>query len=314
MSITNKIKNNFPLASLSTYHIGGPAEFFVAVGTKEELSEAIAWANEHTKEITILGGGSNILINDTGIKGLVIKLDNNTLEREGNRLRVGASMSVKIVAETAFDYGLSGIEWSIGIPGSMGGAIRGNAGAHGWSFDTVVKRVIVFDSHTFSFLEKKTEECGFAYRHSMFKEQPHIIIWETEIELVPGDQSSMQKNMDEYREYRRMSQPKEPSAGCVFKNFIASDLEKTNPEVVAMAAAEGKVRGGKIGAGYLIQKLGLMGLQSGGARISEKHANFVINADHAKAADVAEIMKITKEKVRKEYGVELEEEVQYLGF
>ena len=131
MIIEELIQKDYPLAPLSTYKIGGPAEFFVAVSSQEELKGAIAWAKEHSRPITILGGGSNILIHDQGIKGLVIKLNNNTVIMNDTAMTVGASANVWTVAETALEKKLSGIEWSIGIPGSMGGAIRGNAGAHG---------------------------------------------------------------------------------------------------------------------------------------------------------------------------------------
>lgn len=314
MDISEKIIKQRPLAELSTYKIGGPAEYFTAPESEEELRAAIEWAEERKLSVTVLGGGSNILVNDSGIKGLVLKPAHGGIVQKENRLIVGTNANVWDVSEYALAHSLSGIEWAIGIPGSMGGAIRGNAGAHGGSFDQVVRRVTVFDEPSRSFIEVSPADCGFAYRHSIFKEKPKQIIWEVELELAAGDRAAMEAQMEGYREYRRTSQPKEPSAGCVFKNFLAAELEKANPELVAMAAAEGKVRGGKIGAGYLIEKLQMKGYAQGGARISEKHANFVINADGAKAADVAAIMSEVKERVRQEFGVEMEEEVQYLGF
>lgn len=314
MDISEKIIRQRSLAELSTYKIGGPAEYFIAPESEEELRAAIDWAEAQGLPVTVLGGGSNILVSDAGIKGLVLKPAHGGITQKDNRLIVGTNANVWDVSEYALREGLSGIEWAIGIPGSMGGAIRGNAGAHGGSFDQVVRRVTVFDEPSRSFIDKSPADCGFAYRHSIFKENTRQIIWEVELELAAGDRAAMETVMEGYREYRRTSQPKEPSAGCVFKNFLAADLEKVNPELVKIAASEGKVRGGKIGAGYLVQKLGLMGLAEGGARISEKHANFVINADGAKAADVAAIMTVVKEKVKGQYGVDMEEEVQFLGF
>ncbi len=314
MDISEKIIRQRPLAELSTYKIGGPAEYFIAPESEEELRAAIDWAEAQGLPVTILGGGSNILVSDAGIKGLVLKPAHDGITQKENTLIVGTNANVWDVSEYALREGLSGIEWAIGIPGSMGGAIRGNAGAHGGSFDQVVRWVTVFDESSRSFTNMAPADCGFAYRHSIFKENANQIIWEVELELAAGDTAAMETVMEGYREYRRTSQPKEPSAGCVFKNFLAAELEKVNPELVKMATSEGKVRGGKIGAGYLVQKLGLMGLTEGGARISEKHANFVINADGAKAADVAAIMAVVKEKVKAEYGVEMEEEVQFLGF
>lgn len=314
MIIEELTQKDYPLAPLSTYRIGGPAEFFIAVSSQEELQAAIAWAKEHSQPITILGGGSNILIHDQGIKGLVIKIDNNTIAIQDTTMKVGARADVWSVAERALEKKLSGIEWSIGIPGSMGGAIRGNAGAHGGSFDAVVTEVLAFDIQSLDSFKLKPEDCHFAYRHSIFKEKPDWIVWEVTLQLSEGDQEVMKAQTQEYKNYRIQSQPKEPSAGCVFKNLLVSDIEKINPEFVRTAEVEGKVRGGKIGAGYLIQKLGLMGYAVGGAKISEKHANFVVNSNNAQAKDVAEIMEHVRAEAKKNYNIELENEVQYLGF
>lgn len=314
LEIENQIKKNFPLAKFSTYEIGGPAENFIAVSDKKALEAAIQWAKNNNQSITILGGGSNVLISDQGIPGLVIKLDNNQIELHGFTMSIGANAEVRLVAERALQEKMSGIEWSIGIPGSMGGAIRGNAGAHGVSFDQVVTKVLAFNIETLEFFFLDTHACNFAYRHSIFKEKISWVVWEVYLELVEGKIEEMTQAMDEYKDYRRTSQPKEPSAGCVFKNLLVQDIEKVNPSVVAMAEAEGKVRGGKIGAGYLIQKLGLKGYSVGGAKISEKHANFVVNYNQAQAQDVVAIMDYVKAKVKENYGIELENEVQYLGF
>ncbi len=312
--INSKVEKNYPLAELSTYKIGGAAEYFIAVENKVDLPEVVQWATEQVLPITILGGGSNILINDTGVQGLVIKIANDTIDIKDEKMICGAGSEVKQVAETAFEYELSGIEWSIGIPGGMGGAIRGNAGAHGGSFDKVVTSVEIFDMKSGTFKEVSNSDCGFQYRHSLFKDDTSLIVWEINMQLQKGNKVEMEKAMEEYREYRRQSQPKEPSAGCVFKNLLVTDVQKINPDVVAMAEADGKVRGGKIGAGYLIQKLGLRGYQVGGAMISDKHANFVPNTGTAKASDVIEIMSYVRQKVKEAYGIEIEDEVQLIGF
>lgn len=314
MIIEELIQKDYSLAPLSTYKIGGPAEFFMAVSSQEELKGAIAWAKEHSQPITILGGGSNILIHDQGIKGLVIKLDNNTIITSDTTMIVGASSNVWTVAETAWEKNLSGIEWSIGIPGSMGGAIRGNAGAHGGSFDTVVSDVVAFDIQKLDFFNVKPEDCHFAYRHSIFKEKSDWVVWEVTLQLSAGDPEIMKQQIQEYKNYRLQSQPKEPSAGCVFKNLLVSEIEKSSPAVIEMASQEGRIKGGKIGVGYLIQKLGLMGYSVGGAKISEIHANFVVNNNQAQAKDVAEIMEYVRAQIKKNYNIELENEIQYLGF
>lgn len=313
--IQDKIQKNYPLAQLSTYKIGGPAEYFILAETKNDVEEAFAFAREQKLAVTVLGGGSNILINDNGVRGLVIKLHNQEIEVQGETILCGAGVEVKTIAELAFEKNLSGIEWSIGIPGSMGGAIRGNAGAHGGSFDQVVELVRVFDCEKFLWIDYKPQDCDFAYRSSRFKTEPHYIIWEVILRLkASGDKSSMKQKMDEYREYRRTSQPKEPSAGCVFKNFFAEDIARQNPDLARRAEQENKIRGSKIGAGYLIELLNLKGSAIGGAKISEQHANFLVNADGASAQDVKALIESVKEQVRKEFGIEMEEEIQYIGF
>lgn len=313
--IQDKIQKDYPLAELSTYKIGGPAEYFVLAETKQDVEAAFAFAREQQLAVTVLGGGSNILISDTGVKGLIIKLHNQEIDIQGETILCGAGVEVRTIAELAFEKNLSGIEWSIGIPGSMGGAIRGNAGAHGGSFDQVVTKVIVFDAEEFIWREYLSADCDFAYRSSRFKTEPHYIIWEVILSLkTMEDKPAMEKAMNEYREYRRTSQPKEPSAGCIFKNLFADNVKSANPELFARAEAEGKIRGGKIGAGYLIQALNLKGYSVGGAKISEQHANFIVNADHAKAQDVITIAEKVQRDVRAEFGIDLEEEVQRVGF
>jgi len=195
--IQNKIKQNYPLAELSTYKIGGPAEYFLQAESQEEIEEAFAFAKAQNLPVTILGGGSNILINDQGVKGLVIKLHNQEIEIKGDEVLCGAGVEVKTIAELAFEKNLSGIEWSIGIPGSMGGAIRGNAGAHGGSFDQVVELVRVFDCEKFLWVDCMPEDCGFAYRSSRFKTEPHYIIWEVQLRLkATEDKTAMEKVMN----------------------------------------------------------------------------------------------------------------------
>ena len=313
--ISEKLKENYPLAQLSTFKIGGNAQYFVELETRDEVEAAWAWAREHRLPVTVLGGGSNILINDDGVKGLVVKVHNSILEFNDEKIVCGASVQVWDLAEAALEKSLSGIEWSIGIPGSMGGAIRGNAGAHGGSFDTVVESVVVYDSEKNCWQEYLKTDCDFKYRSSRFKTEPHYIIWEALLRLAPSeDKSVMEKAMAEYKNYRITSQPKEPSAGCIFKNLFADDVKIASPELFARAEAEGKIRGGKIGAGYLIEQLGLKGEELGGAKISEKHANFIVNANNAKALEVHLLSQKTKQSVRKAFNIELEEEIQFIGF
>ncbi|MCX6792990.1 MAG: UDP-N-acetylmuramate dehydrogenase [Candidatus Falkowbacteria bacterium] len=312
--IEDKLQTNYPLAPLSTFKIGGAAEYFITVSEKNDAEDAWFWAKENNLPVTLLGGGSNILVSDQGVKGLVIKLNNTEVKVDATNIICGASANVWDVAQLAVDNNLSGMEWAIGIPGSIGGAVRGNAGAHGGSFDKIVKLVRAFDSEKNEWQEFTNEECGFEYRHSYFKQEPHFIIWQTTLSLTPGNKEVITEAVDNYRKYRQDCQPKEPSAGCIFKNLFISDIEIANKELAEQIKQADKVRGGKVGAGYLIELLKLKGFSSGGAAISEQHANFIVNKNGAKADDVLAIINKVKQDVKKTFNIELKEEVQYLGF
>jgi len=309
----NKIQNNYLLKELSTFKIGGPAEYFISVETKEDLEEAWTWARENNLKITLLGGGSNILVSDKGVKGLVIKLDNKKFNLDNEEIICEASARVWDIAQLAADNSLTGIEWAIGIPGSIGGAVRGNAGAHGGSFDKAVSKVIVFNSTDNSWQEFNNEQCGFAYRHSIFKQKPEFIIWQIVLKLLKGDQEKINEAVKSYRQYRSECQPKEPSAGCIFKNLFFDDIKKANPDLAKEIEAANKSRGGKVGAGYLVEKLNLKGTCLGDAQVSEMHANFIVNKGVATAADVRGLVQKIKSEVKRSFNIDLEEEVQYLG-
>ncbi len=312
--IIEKIQNNYPLAPLATFKIGGPAEYFINIETKEDLEQAWQWAKEKNLVITLLGGGSNILISDQGVKGLVIKLNNQKFSLDQEKIVCEASAQVWDIAQLAADNSLTGLEWAIGIPGSIGGAVRGNAGAHGGSFDKVVSKVIVFNSSDHSWQEFTNEQCGFEYRHSIFKDQPALIIWEAIIQLTKGDHEEINKALMSYRQYRSDCQPKEPSAGCVFKNLFITEIEQANQALAEEIKSKNLVKGGKIGAGYLIELAGLKGMILGGAKVSEQHANFIVNFNQASAQDVTELINKIKEEIKNKFNISLNEEVQYLGF
>lgn len=312
--IKEKIQANYPLAPLSTFKIGGNAEYFVEVNSREEVEEAWAFAKANNLVITLLGGGSNVLINDQGIKGLVVKLNNYKLILEGTNVVCGASINVWDVSRFAAENSLTGLEWAIGIPGSIGGAVRGNAGAHGGSFDKVILKVIAFDSLKQEWLELSNQGTHFSYRQSIFKEQPHYIIWQAELKLMPSDKTTINETIIEYKKYRENLQPKEPSAGCIFKNFFLADIAKVNPALAKVLEENGKVRAGKVGAGYIIELLNLKGFSYGGAKISPQHANFIVNYDKASCQDVLTIINEVKRASKTKFNLDFIEEVQLLGF
>jgi UDP-N-acetylmuramate dehydrogenase len=310
------IKENVPLAPYTTYRLGGPARYFFVAKSVEEIKQAAKAAKECNLPIFILGGGSNILISDSGFDGLAIKIENKELSVDGNKIKAGAGVMLGQIVALALQNSLSGLEWAAGIPGTIGGAVRGNAGAFGKSTGDTVSKALALD---ISEEEAKTteltqEQCEFDYRESIFKKNNNFIVLEVELVLELKDKTEVQKQMAENIKSRANSHPKFPSAGCSFKNIIVTPeikekIKAINPE------GEQKIKGGKIGAGWFIDQAGLKGYKIGGAQVSAEHANFVVKTDDtARAEDIVMLISYVKQQVRDKFGVQLQEEVQYVGF
>ena len=285
-----KVLVNEPMASHTTFRIGGPADYFVMPETVEELREVLTLCKEENVPYFILGNGSNLLVGDKGFRGVVIQLYKNFdgLEIEGTKVTAKSGAMLIRVAKEAGKAGLTGLEFASGIPGTIGGAMVMNAGAYGGEMKDVVRAVTVLTKDG----EIKTltgEEMNFRYRGSVVEDEGHIVL-EAVMELTEGNLDEIQARMDELSVQRRTKQPIEyPSAGSTFKR------------------PEGYF------AGKLIQDADLRGYQVGGAQVSEKHCGFVINAGGATAADVMQLMKDVSEKVNEQFGVTLEPEVKRIG-
>ncbi|MBL7057879.1 UDP-N-acetylmuramate dehydrogenase [Patescibacteria group bacterium] len=314
IDIETKIKKNIPLAPLTTFNIGGSAELFVEVGSKDELVDAINLAQNKDLGITILGGGSNVLVADTGIKGLVIKINNKTLVLKGDRIEVGAGSKLIDTARLANNNGYTGLEWASGIPGSAGGAIRGNAGAHGYYIADVIETIECFDKikNIFKILSKK--DCEFSYKDSYIKQNKSLVIWSAYLKLTRGNLVEIRNKVDSYIKIRESSQPRLASAGCVFKNLSFDDIQATSDKLAKYIIKNNPPKNGKIGAGWLIDLIGLKGKRVGDVKVSLEHGNFIVNTGHGKASDVIDLIKFIKKRMYDQFGIELEEEIQYLGF
>ena len=207
--------------------------------------------------------------------------------------------------------GLSGLEWAVGIPGTVGGAIHGNAGAFGKSMKNVVKEVEVFDLSNEKIKTFKNKDCQLDYRESIFKKNKNLIILSTKLKLKKEKKSKIEKKMREYLNYRKENQPLNlPSAGSVFKNFTPHRNEVSGAGPALKIALQEFNRKDLIPAAYLIEKCGLKGKKIGGAKISEKHANFIVNLGEAKAEDVKKLINLAKKKVKNKFGITLEEEIR----
>lgn len=287
------VEADYPLERLTTVRTGGPADWFARPRSTEELVDLLHWAEDEGLAVGLVGSGSNLLVADDGFRGLAIKLDGDLarIEREGERLLCGGGARLPAAATKAANWGLSGIEFGTNIPGTAGGAVRMNANAYGGQLARVLEWVEV---STASGAERRQpEQLGFTYRNSNLR--PGEVVSRATFRLRPGDPEEIRATMATMRQRRHEAQPKGiKTFGSTFKN----------PED---ERAEGRT------AGQLLEAAGCRGLRHGGARFSEKHANFVENTGGATTADVVALMAEGQRQVRERFGVELEPEVQLLG-
>ena len=310
------IKENVSLKPHTIFKIGGPAHFFVEVKSSQELKEAFGFAKEKAVPFFIAGAGSNILVSDKGFEGLYIKNTASNISIEGEEMHCESGAMMPYAAAKAADVGLSGFEWGIGIPGTVGGSVRGNAGCFGGEIKDVVESVEVFDADRATSYKLQATSCGFGYRDSVFKKMPHLIVISAVFALKKGIADEIHGRMRELVEKRTLSQDiGAKSAGCIFKNvpWTRRDIDKDKllkrfPVFKKFESEPG------VSAGFLIDEAGLKGKRIGGAMISRKHANFFINTGEARAEDVVMLIALAKEYVHRKFGILLEEEIQYVGF
>ena len=301
------LKQNIILAKYTTYKIGGPADYFVSVKNYEELKKALDFAEDNSLPIFILAGGSNVLFSDNGFRGLVIKIDNKELNVNGNEITAGAGVLMNDLVSQSIENSLAGLEWAGGLPGTVGGAIRGNAGCFGGEIKDIVKEIAAL-TYGGEIKLYKGEDCRFNYRDSIFKRNNEIII-SAVFKLWPGNKENLKAIVFDHIKYRQ-ARYRLPSCGSVFKNC---PLEKV-PQQVQEKFKE-KIKNDPfpiLPVGALIDACGLIGKTIGGARVTEEHANIIHNFNNAKAADVLDLINLVKEKVKQKFDINLEEEVQLI--
>ncbi len=282
--------------------------FFLEAAMTMDVLEGITWAKAKSIPYCVMGGGSNILFSDDGFRGLVIKNRiSYAKEPSGSILEAGAGTWLGNIVMASQNAGLAGLEWAIGIPGTLGGAICGNAGAFGRSVSEVVKEASVLEEDG-RMATYKNKQCLFAYRDSVFKSRNSVIL-SALLEFRKENPESLREKTREFLK-NRPTHPPFPSAGCAFKNI---ELKRLGSAAQKMIPPQ-RVKGGKVSAGFLIQAVGLAGKQRGGARIWENHCNYIVNTGNASAADVRELMAICRKLVYDKFDVALEEEVRYIGF
>ena len=302
------------LAKHLNIRIGGPARFFVEVKTEQDVLDAMRIARQNDVAYFVLGGGSNTLAADEGWNGLVIKMTNRNLVIDGTKVVADAGVISALVARKTAELGLKGFAWAISLPGTMGGAVRGNAGCFGGEMkDTVTSVRVIRDG---AIVEIPARELRFGYRHSIFKDVDHAgdVIFSVTMELVQDSKEEQMALLEKYLASRKSSQPLgSSSAGCMFKNFNFTDKTDIERIVTDSEVPESMLTQHRIAAGWIIEQLGLKGLQVGDAQVSDVHGNFLLNKGHATAKDIAMLIGRIKVAAREKYGIELQEEVQFLG-
>lgn len=305
----DKIKENISFSSLTTLKIGGPARLFIEVNKEEELKKVVESARRHKIPFIVIAGGSNLLVSDSGYDGLVIKVNITGIEQKNGLVRVMAGTNLQNLVNFCNTHGLSGLEKLAGIPGTVGGAIYGNAGAYGQTISDKLTKVRAFDGVKDSCLTKK--ECEFDYRESGFKRKKKLIIIEAEFKLDKGNPETLQKTSQEIiRTREKKYHPDIKCPGSFFKNVHAEDIPK---KALAKIPKE-KIIYGKIPAGYLLEAVGANGKRKNGIQIAAYHGNLFINRGGGTAVDFYTLAKEYQTKVRKKFGITLEPEVQFLGF
>jgi UDP-N-acetylmuramate dehydrogenase len=287
------VQPQFPLARLTTVRTGGTADYYARPSTPEELASLLAWASDAGVQVGVVGSGSNLLVADAGFRGLVIKLDGTlaSIERDGTHLLCGGGARLPQAAARAARDGLTGLEFGVNIPGTVGGAVKMNANAYGGDLSRALEWVDVVSPGGTT--RRTPADLGFTYRRSNLADGE--IVARASFALEPADPESVKATLAGMREQRKAAQPSGiKTFGSTFKN----------PED---ARAEGR------SAGVLLDEAGCRGLTVGGARFSEKHANFVENMGEATTADVIALMAEGRRRVRERFGLELEPEVQLLG-
>lgn len=280
-----------PMSEHTTFKIGGAADVLIFPSSAEEVSKIFKLIDLFSLDCTVLGNGSNVLVRDKGIRGAVVKFSEEFfggMRCDGEKVIACAGAELKSVAKFAAENSLTGLEFACGIPGSIGGAIFMNAGAYGSEMKDIIANVKAV-ARDGAFIEFDKRDLDLGYRHSIFQEN-NCAICEVELNLQRGDMDEIKNKMAEFTTQRENKQPLDfPSAGSTFKR------------------PEGNF------AGTLIDKAGLKGLKIGGAMVSEKHAGFVVNADHATAQDVLKLIAEVERRVEEVYGIELSPEVRIIG-
>ena len=329
-AITGKVKYNEPLSKHTSFSIGGPALALVEVNSIDELKSLISFRERFNLPVMVIGRGTNILVGDAGYNGIIVVLATNLSQVQFNGMRViaGAGITLTRLANQLARRALSGLEFAYGIPGTLGGALITNAGAHGYSMSEIVTEIQVM-THKGEVFKISNEQAGFDYRSSNLKQyfcgktKSSVVfcILEATLQLKRKSKEKIEAEMRKLYNERKSKQPLSlPSAGCIFKNPHPSALGQVPKVPILGIPQSGRFRkshrdsfGTGVSAGKLIDECGLKGTKIGGAEVSQKHANFIVNISEATAADVLALIDLVRKQVKSKTGIELELEIQQVN-
>lgn len=313
INIAKKVK----LSEYSTFKIGGEAKEFIEVKSEKDLSEALEYSRKNKLKFFILGGGSNVIFDDDGYEGLVIRMISSgggvkISDLKSGVFKIWAGENLSSILTFSKENNLSGLEWAAGIPGTLGGAVRGNCGAFDGDMSQVVLNVDVLDEkNNFKTETFSNDKCKFSYRESLFKNNPNLIIVSIEIKLREGKKGEIENKMREIIEKRKVKQPKLQmgSVGSFFTNPVVENenLRKRFEEETGNRCVDKRIP-----AGWLIEEAGFKGRRIGNIMISDANANFIVNAGGATAKEAILAASIIKQRIRNEFGIQLREEVKFV--
>ena len=297
---TERVQEQAPLASLTTFKVGGVADLLLTVDSSDDVRLAVAVARENGLPVTLLGGGSNVLVADAGVRGLVIRTRGGEVRQVApDRIRADAGVTINGLVRWTINHGLAGLEAWAGTPGTVGGAIYGNAHFRGRNISDLVSQVTLIDG-TGEVSDVPTQAMEFGYDFSRLHRTREVVL-AAEFFARPGEPDALRAIARDSLAYRKRTQPlASPSAGCIFQNPDPS--RDRVPDGIPWSA------------GALVDRAGLKGVREGQARVSPAHANFIVNEGEATAAEIRSLIERCKHEVRRQFGVELREEIVYLGF
>ncbi|HEY4088924.1 MAG TPA: UDP-N-acetylmuramate dehydrogenase [Bryobacteraceae bacterium] len=303
------VQRDVPLSEHTRFGIGGPADFYIETSNPASFAQALALVRDSGLDWVVIGGGTNLIVSDEGFRGVCLKLTSDRISADGMSVEAESGAVLQHLVDFTVDRGMAGLQTMTGIPGSVGAAVYGNAGAYGHSIQERVRRVRFLDGKMVR--EFGNAECQFHYRESIFKRNKQWIIVSTTLEMEPGDATGLRKTADDILAVRnRKYPPTMRCAGSIFKNFLLAEL----PPAVAAEIPAKTIIEGKVPSAWFLEQVGAKGMKRGGIEVADYHANLIYNAGGGTARDLVAIVTELKNRIRRRWDIPLEEEVQYVGF